>query len=122
MRFYEDEEPGENNLFCPELNKKFLAVITTDGKLILDKHPYLTLLEVVEYVGVETVADLNLMVTEKLPFMSKTRITAQDYQPTDNGWFVYTTFKLKDKVAFIKKIGELTGNNFVCATKRMIKV
>lgn len=39
---------------------------------------------------------------------------------SQDGSFIFTAMNLKGKVAMIEKIGELTGNKFTCATKRVI--
>lgn len=114
-----------NDLFCSQLgSKKFLAVTTNNGQLILDPHPYETLMRVVEYVGVDKVASLNLKTLNDLPFMSKNPSSfvynKDDYKLSQDGWFIFTAMNLKSKVAMIDKIGELTGNKFTCATKRVI--
>ena len=125
MNKYHTESAGESNIFCPELGSKFLAVITEDAKPIVEKHPYLTLLRVIEFVGVEQVANLNLMVNNDLPFISKKRYSSgvsnfNDYKRINDDWFVFTALNLKGKVAIIEKIGSLTGHKFTCATKRII--
>ena len=53
-----------------------------------------------------------------MPLISKTRFTLRDYQPAKDGWFVYTTMNMKDKIAIIHKIGNLIGSEFICVTKR----
>lgn len=127
MSTYIDEDTGEvyedfeEERFCQELSTKFLAVVTEKGRLLLESRPYLTLIKVIEFVGVDKVANLGLKACEELPLISQTRITARDYQPIGTtGWLVYTSFNLKGKVAIIEKIGELTGHKFTCATKRVI--
>lgn len=114
-----------DDLFCSQLgSKKFLAVITNSGQLILDSHPYETLMRVVEYVGVEKVASLNLKSLNDLPFISKNPpsfvYNKNDYKLSQDGWFIFTAMNLKGKVAMIEKIGQLTGHKFTCATKRVI--
>ena len=52
-----------------------------------------------------------------MPLVSKTRLTLRDYQPASNGWFIYTTMNTKDKIKLIEKLGSLTGQQFICATK-----
>lgn len=50
-----------------------------------------------------------------MPLVSKIRFTLRDYQPCADGWFVYTTMNMKDKLKMIERIGELTGQKFICA-------
>lgn len=108
----------QNNCHSLPLNGgKFIAVITQDGRLILEDKPYLTLIKLIEYVGIETVAALDLKAKDEMPLISKTRFTLRDYQPCADGWFVYTTMNKKDKLKMIEQIGELTGQKFFCATK-----
>ena len=114
-----------DDLFCSQLgSKKFLAVITNNGQLILDSHPYETLMRVVEFVGIDKVASLNLKTLNDLPFMSKNPTSfvynKDDYKLSQEGWFIFTAMNLKGKVAIIEKIGQLTGHKFTCATRRVI--
>ncbi len=111
---YDNEEFFESKSILPQ---KFLGIITRPGRLILDEKPYLTFVHFIEYVGEHIVSDFNLRAEGELPLVSKTRITLRDYQLTKNGWFVYTTMNLKSKIAFVEKIGELTGNHYICITK-----
>lgn len=114
----EDYEEFQNDSHAWPLNGgKFIAVITQDGRLILEEKPYLTLIKLIEYVGIETVASLDLKAKDEMPLVSKTRFTLRDYQPCADGWFVYTTMNMKDKLKMIERIGELTGQKFICATK-----
>ena len=120
-----EEAKTIDDLFCSQLgSKKFLAVITNNGQLILDAHPYESLMRVVEYVGVDEVASLNLKVHNDLPFMSKNPTSfnygKNDYKLSEDGWYIYTAMNLKGKVALIEKIGELTGYKFTGAIKRII--
>lgn len=127
---FDDDEDDEysltvDDLFCSQLgSKKFLVVITDNGQLILDSHPYETLMRVVEYVGVEKVASFNLKTLKDLPFMSKNPdsfvYNKCDYKLSKDGWYIFTAMNLKGKVAMIEKIGELAGYKFTCATKRII--
>lgn len=114
----EDYEEFQNDSHAwPLSGGKFIAVITRDGRLILEEKPYLTLIKLIEYVGIETVAALELKAKDELPLVSKTRFTLRDYQPCADGWFVYTTMNMKDKLKMIERIGELTGQKYICATK-----
>lgn len=113
----EFEEYQNDSHSWPLSGGKFIAVITQDGRLILEERPYLTLIKLIEYVGVETVAALDLKAKDEVPLISKTRFTLRDYQPCADGWFVYTTMNMKDKLKIIEKIGEQTGQKFICATK-----
>lgn len=101
----------------PLNGSKFLAIITENGRLILEPKPYLSLIKLIEYVGIDSVASLELKGKDELPLVSKTRWTTRDYQPASDGWFVYTDMNTKGKVAIIERIGELIGQKFVCATK-----
>ncbi len=113
----EFEEDQHYSHSWPLNGGKFIAVITQDGRLILEEKPYLTIIKLIEYIGIETVAALDLKAKDEMPLVSKIRFTLRDYQPCADGWFVYTTMNMKDKLKMIERIGELTGQKFICATK-----
>lgn len=113
----DNEEYIDKSHSYPLAGSKFLAIITPQGRLILESKPYLSLIRLIEYIGIETVVALNLKAKDELPLLSKTRYTLRDYQPAADGWFVFTTLNMKDKLKLIDTIGELIGQKFVCATK-----
>lgn len=114
----EIEELDIDDRFLPELSTKFIAVTLPNGRLIVERKPYLTLIAVIEAFGIENIKALGLMGKYQMPLVSDVRLNPRDYQPTSNGLFVYTNMNLKEKVAIIEKIGELVGSKLVCATKR----
>lgn len=101
----------------PSKGGKFIAIITPQGRLILESKPYLSLIKLIEYIGIETVSSFGLKAKDEMPLVSKTRLTLRDYQPASDGWFVYTTMNRKEKLKLIEKLGDLTGQQFICATK-----
>ena len=101
----------------PAIGSKFIAIITPQGRLILESKPYLSLIRLIEYIGIETVSSFDLKGKDEMPLVSKTRLTLRDYQPASNGWFIYTTMNTKDKIKLIEKLGSLIGQQFICATK-----
>lgn len=115
MEEYEENQHDSHS--WPLNGGKFIAIITQDGRLILEEKPYMTLIKLIEYVGIETVATLDLKAKDEMPLVSQIRFTLRDYQPSADGWFVYTTMNMKDKLKMIERIGELTGQKFICATK-----
>lgn len=111
-----DEKYNEPHSW-PDNGGKFIAIITPQGRLILERKPYLSLIRLIEYIGIETVASFDLKAIDEMPLVSKTRYTLRDYQPASDGWFVYTTMNMKDKLKTIERLGELTGQHFICTTK-----
>lgn len=101
------------------VNGKILAIITPKGRLILGEKLYHSLIRFVEYIGIETIATFDLKAKDEMPLVSKTRLTLRDYQPATDGWFVYTTMNLKDKVRIVEEIGKLVGQKFTCATRTL---
>ena len=110
---YTEGEPESQSI----LPQKFLAIVTREGRLILDRKPYFSFIHFIEYVGLNEVASLDLKVGGGMPLVSKTRINLRDYNPAKDGWYVYTTMNLKEKIAIIHKIGTLIGCEFICLTK-----
>ena len=83
----------------------------------MESKPFQSFIRLIEYVGIENVATLDLKGKDELPLVSQTRYTLRNYQPAADGWFVYTTMNLKEKIKMIDHIGDLTGQKFFCATK-----
>lgn len=114
---YIEDEPRE--LYLPELDGKFLAIVTPDRRLILDSHPSLTFQRFIEYIGEETIFNLDITVENGLPLVTKEWPEDRTYEATANGWFACTHIGMKKKIAAVKEIGDRLGFDFRCATKRV---
>ena len=95
----------------PKAAPKLLRVTFPDGKIVYHDKGAETIAEVVEIIGPERIAELNLSVSGQ-PFVSKERHDRNQTEISE-GWLVTTHSNTESKKRQIERLSELFGLNLV---------
>lgn len=106
----QDDEGDQEDIETIEGNRKSwpsaIQVMFPDGDLIADRIAIKTLIQVIEHIGVEKVARLNIG-TSAFPLL--VRSARPRYGEIGGGWFLYSNTSTETKIGQIKQIGQRLG-------------